>query len=47
MSEDELSSAAAYFLPEPSRALNCQRSIETLIVPSQDNVTREITITRC
>jgi hypothetical protein len=36
-----------YSVPQPPRALNCHRSIETLTVPSEDNGTREIKITRC
>jgi hypothetical protein len=33
--------------PEPPRVLNCHRSQETVIVPSEDSGTREIRITRC
>src|SRR5215510_13189569 len=33
--------------PEPPRALSCQRSQETVVVPSEDGGTRDIRVVRC
>jgi hypothetical protein len=33
--------------PQPPRALTCQRTQQTVVVPSESGGTREITVTRC